>query len=1266
MTGRADKRDRALGRQRHVLERAGDFDRAAVQEAAAVATTPPAQPTSGRPRALPKGFPTGDAHRWVPIGPSVVRRGQANGRPRVSGRIRDLAVSDDGSRLYAASAMGGVWYSGNGGGSWDPVGGWADRAARSGGANNAQSCGCLLVAFGTDVGDDVVLVGTGETVPFLTSSGEGAYGGLGILAAAGDAAGPAARPVGANPWEPGAGAALLEGAGVFRLAREPGAVPGQVASPGRDRVLAATSRGLFLGERSHVAAPAPGHDEYTWTRPTSIDQLVHGAPVPPVGSATPTVSDVLWLPGGLVVVAVSGDTAAGRGIALSTDGGASFGWLAGCNNAVAATGVQGRSSLALVPGTSRLYVLTGLAATVAAQPDTPALFRVADVTVATPLAQPVGGVPIALWGAQRDYDQAIAVDVVGGTDRVYLGGSFFDLGQADFGASLWCFEVDPAPPVPPPATPFLLGPASGVSRTGAPAPPAPPAPPASAGDGADVAGHIGNNVHADVHRIVLGGPAAPDRQVWVGCDGGVYLSTRSGRVNTFASRATGLAVLQAGFVAAHPTSTHFVAAGFQDNGTQVRSGDTVWEEIFLGDGGGVMFHPAQSHYVVAQYVTASWSSAPARGFVSPTSRIAGGGTFTGDREAQQGVSEFYSGGSAMATGGTRARIAVGTNRVWISDDLGQGGAANRWRVLPFPSGPATDPRFADGSERAGQSDTGVPAGPAPLGPVVAAWWPNAVGNVGPLRGVVTVKWQSPTSVVAVFRGGVVRWVEAPVGQWTATVLLRTATLPAPTRLTDVAVVPGTQDLYLTTTGHPTSTAVDTCYLWDDATSALVATGLRAAMSPPPPPTGAVGPLDPAYSVVVDPAAAGEVYVGTATAVWHGTRTPGTTTVTWPPSPFVNGLPQAAVQDLSIWQSPAPPAAPDPAAPRLLRAAVQARGVWEVDLQAAAEPARTYLRVHARDDRRRLPTPLADPRRGPTAPAGSVHESPDVTVRPRADPAAAPAYAGQVITAVNVPAYQLWTFQTAFRWRYPSVLPTGLWSDAFGDLVQLHRAELRLPPGRHVDRPLWDAVVGGTRLAPDLTVSENAGHPLAVYRPAWQTPLDPGAVATEVDLLESVQPRSVTQGRWFVFSEPSTVDVLLHHRDTRPVPADEAFAMLLWRSDPSSQTLLATPATDVVAWAQGVAAGAAPPVPPGWQVGGAAPGRNPLSVPLDARLPRAVPIDVDLATVPRFHRVLLLAVGGSTTDPCSAAPVGMPAGPTVVDLVQRWPYAALRMVTVSPR
>jgi hypothetical protein len=63
-----------------------------------------------------------DANVWLPIGPSITLRGQAGSEPRVTGRVRDLAISDDGNRVYAATANGGVWYSADAGTTWSPLG----------------------------------------------------------------------------------------------------------------------------------------------------------------------------------------------------------------------------------------------------------------------------------------------------------------------------------------------------------------------------------------------------------------------------------------------------------------------------------------------------------------------------------------------------------------------------------------------------------------------------------------------------------------------------------------------------------------------------------------------------------------------------------------------------------------------------------------------------------------------------------------------------------------------------------------------------------------------------------------------------------------------------------------------------------------------------------------------------------------------------------------------------------------------------------------
>jgi len=62
---------------------------------------------------------------------------------------------------------------------------------------------------------------------------------------------------------------------------------------------------------------------------------------------------------------------------------------------------------------------------------------------------------------------------------------------------------------------------------------------------------------------------------------------------------------------------------------------------------------------------------------------------------------------------------------------------------------------------------------------------------------------------------------------------------------------------------------------------------------------------------------------------------------------MNGLPTAAVQDLSLFSG---------SGLKLLRAATQSRGVWEVDLAQSISKPRTYLRQFATDTRRILPTP----------------------------------------------------------------------------------------------------------------------------------------------------------------------------------------------------------------------------------------------------------------------------------------------------------------------
>jgi hypothetical protein len=1206
----------------------------------------------------PMAFPAANADRWVPIGPTVTRRGQAMSRPRTSGRIRDIAVSADGQRAYASSAKGGLWYTDDAGSTWAPIGGWAGRSVNPQGNGNMFSGGALLVDFGATAGTDKVLFGTGEPTPALSETGSSAQGGIGVLAALG----PANDPIDADPWEPDTGGAVLGGLGVWRLVRHPAATALSIAAPpAQDRVLAATTNGLYLGIRSQLPLvpaappagpmlppqlPLPARDGFTWTACATAGPAL----APPLRDVT----DVVWLANGPTTRIVY---AVGRtGVFFSDDNGATSTPIA----ALQAPGVvfANRISLTLLPGTSRMYVLAEV--TVGGVP-TPSLWQLTDVLATPQTAVAVPGVPANLFGdpttppTQAWYDHGFAAEVAGANDRIYLGGSTVQPrtdAEGEWSGSLFCFET-PSPP----AAVAALVPPTGVSRRLNP----------PAGDGADIAGLIGNNVHADIHAIRLAGPAAPTRHVWVGCDGGVYVSEHSGRVNTFAARNSGLATLEPIFLGNHPTSSHYLAAGFQDNGSQVRVGDTVWEEAFLGDGGGTVFHPIRSDIIVTQYTTGTWNGVPASDYVDPLTRSAG---MAGGTGREGGAAAFYSGAATIADSANTARVALGTNRVWLTDNLGAG-VPMRWRTLPYPAGTERDTR-PGGGDPVAQQAFGVPGFVNP----------NFVnGGVSTADQVIDLAWQSATDLLVIHRGGLVRYTNTSkaAGTWTSTTwTLGTGGVPlaANAVMTAIAPVPGGLDFYVATLGSRVNPAMETVWFFDNATATFTATGLRRALDFSGPPIVA-GPRDPCFALAVDPANLTDVFAGTATGVWRGRRT-GPAAWTW--TPFMNGLPQATVQDLRIWQDPAGGAG----SPRLLRAGMQSRGVWEVDL-ARAETRRTYVRVHQRDDRRMLPTPMANPRRRPTAPVEPVFASPDITIRPAwPQPVATPPPFHSTIQIGNLPVYDLWTFQTAFRWLYPSCLADGLWSDAMRDLVRFHRSVLGLTPGTMIDATLWRHVVGGTvggvqrgvRLLPDpnfadkATVTTTATDDLAVYRAPWQTTLNFSGAATEIDLLETVLPVRSNGDEWTVFKEPSTVDILLHHRDSRPVQPPGAFAALLWQSAPTAAALMATPLTTLPAFLAGVLAagvgGAPPATPAGWNVATAANGSamRALLKPLDARLPRAVSIDVDLTAVPQGHRVLLLALVGSTADDPILPPTGAPV--TVADLVQAWPHAALRIVRVTKR
>ncbi len=374
-------RDDPGRRARFFARRRTDFD----PDAARMAGRPaPAPPGAGHGPFAP---PSGREHLWQPLGPSTVLGGQAIGDPRAAGRVNALAVDPSGTRVYAASGNGGIWYSGDAGARWRSLGGFAPApASEVNRPAQRNSCGAIRVTFGATEADDDVFVGTGEAASQRVGLPRNAQpgislGGVGILFAHG----PAASAL-ADPWRREAN--NLIGFGVNRIAIEPGTTT----------VVAATSNGLL--QRPNAAAA-----DAVWTR-------VAGAPF---SALTDECTDALW---------TSGAGARPARLWVWVRGGPNSGlWVrsAGATDftKIATPGAADRNAVlaaSLPPDQVFLLVDSGSGSV-------PMLFRIAAGNAAAPTATPVAGVPDIVQG-QGFYDLALAVHPTL-PNRIVLAGSTF-------------------------------------------------------------------------------------------------------------------------------------------------------------------------------------------------------------------------------------------------------------------------------------------------------------------------------------------------------------------------------------------------------------------------------------------------------------------------------------------------------------------------------------------------------------------------------------------------------------------------------------------------------------------------------------------------------------------------------------------------------------------------------------------------------------------------------------------------------------------------
>jgi len=965
--------------------------------------------------------------------------------------------------------------------------------------------------------------------------------------------------------------------------------------PGGTGVVAATTSGLY--ER-----PAGGGADSVWQH----------VQTPPFKTLGDKCSDVLWTRGDgtrpeRLWVWVQDGASAGLWV-RDASAPAQFKQIVASPPANAARGVISRVDPNTSP--SQFYVLNDAGDNVP-----PLLFRINCASNAQPTATAVtAGVPQIL-GKQGFYDIAVATHPTQ-PDRVVLGGNTFPAVTPDGTTLLTSGGTDDGAVV-----------VGDVALNGAVLTFGQPTPPTM----------IGVGVHADVHDVVWtnGG-----NRMWVACDGGVFRSDQPTKQVAFYAVNNGLAVIESNYIACHPTCEGYVVAGLQDNGMISRRSSSLWNHDDDGDGGGVALDPLKPDRYFRQYTSGNWTSSD--------------GTFSLPvGAAENGKAAFYSTPAAIAhRRGVAAgaapnvqQVIVGTRRVWYTEDFG-----TTWRTLP--------------------SGTVAP-----------------VANVGldAFGGQITVcRWQSPDVAWVLGQQRLTRYARVPgsdaggpPGSWSAVDARPVDVVPggkakkrppAPPSANDAAswsdvavnldppAAPGQPPaphgtlgaVYLGTIGTAANVDIDTLW-WFDGTDHWYPTGLRKD------PNGVPAPVT---VIACHPAFPTAVWVGTTVGVWQGQRTQvGNAAPTWTWQGRVNGLPEAAIEDLAVFKD---------GELTLLRAGIGARGVWELRLDVTLVPELTYVRAHDDDLRHRA---RAVEKKRDLVTDRSWHGSPDV--RPRRAPLSRPAPMTATVpwtqATPNIDAELLRRFQSALRARTgdPRVQPNGRWDGYFNEVLRDLGAPLVPPPGP----PAAAATVSISRAFWNLSMVA----PHATAEP-WGA-----GVPSEADLADYAAPLAegdIGRAGTTLARQAHKVDIVIHHRGSASVDgANVRVTLLRWR-DPKTKN--AARWDDASTWPSGNVSWTAAvnqvlnsadgktgiALTDGWSfVLGAGNASHRLTLPgqtLDASNPIVATFDLDLAPIKNNALLLLVAVirtGTSAADDIALVPA------TLRELTLTSPNVAVRSARV---
>ncbi len=187
--------------------------------------------------------------------------------------------------------------------------------------------------------------------------------------------------------------------------------------------------------------------------------------------------------------------------------------------------------------------------------------------------------------------------------------------------------------------------------------------------------YIGNSIHPDLHTLVF---AQNDpRQLWVGCDGGVFYTNNAlageDLDNLFRACNDGLQTLQFNSIGLHPSQEAVILGGTQDNGALRYTGDEAWILSAGGDGGCAFINREDPNKFFSVYTFNEYRISTTSG-----SRY----SYT-SKSVNTGIADNARGGSMLfyppyaytppATGAAGAdTLAFGEKKVWLSTDFGDG------------------------------------------------------------------------------------------------------------------------------------------------------------------------------------------------------------------------------------------------------------------------------------------------------------------------------------------------------------------------------------------------------------------------------------------------------------------------------------------------------------------------------------------------------------------------------------------------------------------